>query len=363
MKKKKYGMTVVCMTIGIMMIAVSCGGKKQESTDTEVQTAVVVETQAMNATEAVKETESALPAGEMYSYLTGEPVSETIGKQRPYAIMINNIDVSLPQSGVSQAEMIYEAQVESGITRLMAVFQDVDNIEKIGSIRSARHYYIDFANDNDAIYVHYGQSKYALSRIEDDNIMTIHGLSGYESQVFYRSSDRKAPHNVYTTGKMLAEGLEVTGLTRDYPAGYTPRLQFNHVDTELKDGINAQKVNIPFDSEPYFTYNTEDGLYYRYQYGEAHIDRENDQQLTFKNIIVQYVNEKSISNQDHQDMTLNGSGKGLYITDGKAEEITWKRNDNADKTKYYDASGNEISLNPGKTFFEVVSDSKTVTLE
>ena len=157
MKKKKYGMAVVCMTIGIMMIAVSCGGKKKESTDTEVQTAVVVETQTMNATEAVKETESALPAGEMYSYLTGEPVSETIGKQRPYAIMINNIDVSLPQSGVSQAEMIYEAQVESGITRLMAVFQDVDNIEKIGSIRSARHYYIDFANDNDAIYVHYGQ--------------------------------------------------------------------------------------------------------------------------------------------------------------------------------------------------------------
>ncbi|MFR4970275.1 MAG: DUF3048 domain-containing protein [Lachnospiraceae bacterium] len=131
MKKKKYGMTVVCMTIGIMMIAVSCGGKKQESTDTEVQTAVVVETQAMNATEAVKETESALPAGEMYSYLTGEPVSETIGKQRPYAIMINNIETSLPQSGVSQAEMIYEAQVESGITRLMAVFQDWITLRKL----------------------------------------------------------------------------------------------------------------------------------------------------------------------------------------------------------------------------------------
>lgn len=71
---------------------------------------------------------------------------------------------------------------------------------------------------------------------------------------------------------MLAEGLEVTGLHQRLSGlGYTPRLQFNHVDTELKDGINAQKVNIPFDSEPYFTYNTEDGLYYRYQYGEAHI--------------------------------------------------------------------------------------------
>ncbi len=363
MKKMKYGMTAVCLAVGMMLAVTACGGKKTESTETETQTAVTVETQTESETETEAETEAALPAGEMYSYLTGEPVSETIGKQRPYAIMINNIDVSLPQSGVSQAEMIYEAQVEGGITRLLALFQDVDNVEKIGSVRSARHNYIDFANDNDAIYVHYGQSRFAQERIDNENITTIHGISGYEPKVFYRSTDRVAPHNVYTTGKMLAAGLEVTGLTRDYPEGYTPRLQFNHVDTELKDGINAQKVNIPFDSKPYFTYNTEDGLYYRYQFGEAHIDRENNEQLAFKNIIVQYVAQKSISEEDYQDMTLNGSGKGLYITDGKAEEITWKRNDNADKTKYYDASGNEISLNPGKTFFEVVSDSKTVTLE
>lgn len=361
MKKMKYGMTVVCMAVGMMLAVTACGGKKTESTETEAQTAVMIETQT--ETESETETEETLAAGEMYSYLTGEPVSESVGLKRPYAIMINNIQAGLPQSGISQAEMIYEAQVEGGITRLMAVFQDVDNVEKIGSIRSARHYYIDFANDNDAIYVHYGQSKYALSRIEDENITTIHGLSGYESKVFYRSTDRKAPHNVYTTGEMLAAGLEVTGLSRDYPEGYTPRLQFNHTDTELKDGTNAQKVNIPFDSQPYFTYNTEDGLYYRYQYGEAHIDRENDKQLAFKNIIVQYVAEKSISSQDHQDLTLNGSGKGLYITDGKAEEITWKRSDDADKTRYYDASDNEISLNPGKTFFEVVSDSKAVALE
>lgn len=192
-------------------------------------------------------------------------VDKKIGLQRSYAIMTNNIKEGLPQSGVSQAEMIYEAQVEGGITRLMALFQDVDHVEKIGSIRSARHYYIDFANDNDAIYVHYGQSKYALSRIEDENITTIRGLSGYESQVFYRSTDRKAPHNVYTTGEMLRAGLEVTGLSRDYPKDFQSHLQFNRDDIALKEGTNAEKVNIPFDSKPYFTYNTEDGLYYRYQ--------------------------------------------------------------------------------------------------
>lgn len=159
MKKMKYGMTAVCLAVGMMLAVTACGGKKTESTETETQTAVTVETQTESETETEAETEAALPAGEMYSYLTGEPVSETIGKQRPYAIMINNIDVSLPQSGVSQAEMIYEAQVEGGITRLLALFQDVDNVEKIGSVRSARHNYIDFANDNDAIYVHYGSVK------------------------------------------------------------------------------------------------------------------------------------------------------------------------------------------------------------
>ncbi len=145
MKKMKYGMTAVCLAVGMMLAVTACGGKKTESTETETQTAVTVETQTESETETEAETEAALPAGEMYSYLTGEPVSETIGKQRPYAIMINNIDVSLPQSGVSQAEMIYEAQVEGGITRLLALFQDVDNVEKIGSVRSARHNYIDFA--------------------------------------------------------------------------------------------------------------------------------------------------------------------------------------------------------------------------
>ena len=112
MKKMKYGMTAVCLAVGMMLAVTACGGKKTESTETETQTAVTVETQTESETETEAETEAALPAGEMYSYLTGEPVSETIGKQRPYAIMINNIDVSLPQSGVSQAEMIYEAQVE-----------------------------------------------------------------------------------------------------------------------------------------------------------------------------------------------------------------------------------------------------------
>ncbi len=364
MKKRMIRTLGIAVVMAALLAA--CSKDNTETTETQPETAVVIETKTAAETEPVTETQAALdevPEGMMYSYLTGEVVSNEIGMKRPYAIMINNIQAALPQSGVGQAEMIYEAQVEGGITRLMAVFQDVDDVEKIGSIRSARHYYIDFANDNDAIYVHYGQSKYALARIEDENIKTIRGLSSYESSVFYRSTDRKAPHNVYTTGEMLAKGLEITGLSRDYPDDFSPRLLFNTSDTPLEGGTDASTVNIPFDSKPYFTYNTEDGLYYRYQYGEPHIDREDETQLAFKNIIVQYVDERSISSEDHQDLTLNGSGSGWLITDGKAIEVTWERADDADKTTYFDSEGNQISLNPGKTFFEIVPNDKSVSFE
>ena len=360
--KKIVKKALFAATIGSMIVLAGCGKKEVE---TETETALIIETESETETETETETEwvnsrAPLEEGQMYSYLTGLPVSEEVGLKRPYAIMINNIQDALPQSGIIDAEMVYEAQVEGGITRLMALYQDVDNVEKIGSIRSSRHYYIDFANDNEAVYVHYGQSKYALKRIEDENIVTIRGISSYEPSVFYRSTDRVAPHNVYTTGEMLAKGLEIVELTRDYPEGYEERLNFSDKEINLEDGKVADLVKIPFDSNPYFTYNQEDGLYYRYQYGTAHIDRETEKQLAFKNIIVQYVTETTISKEDHQDLALNGKGKGLYCTNGKAISIRWERKDNDDHTQYFDTDGNPLLINPGKIFFEVVSDAKKV---
>ena len=351
----------------LMFSTAACGSKSAPTETTETETELVVETETETETQTEIQTteteENTLGEGEMYSFLTGEVVSKKVGLKRPYAIMLNNIYDALPQSGILYAEIVYEAQVEAGITRLMGVFQDVDDVEKIGSIRSARHYYIDFAHDNDALYVHFGQSRFAQNRFDNEGIVTISGLSSYTYEVFYRSDDREAPHNVYTTGEMLQAGADITGLSREYPEDYTPRLQFNRKDTPLKDGFDAKAVNVPFDCHPRFEYDEATGLYKRFQYGEEHIDRETCEQLAYKNIIVQYVYETSISNEDHQDLTLNGSGKGYYITDGKAIEITWERADDDDRTVYYDAAGNLIKLNPGKTFFEVVSDSKEVTFE
>ena len=314
--------------------------------------------------EPVIEDRPELPEGQMYSYLTGEVVSTEIGSRRPFAVMTNNLKPAIPQSSISQADIMYEAYVEGSITRLLSVFQDVSGLEKIGPVRSARHYYIDFANDNEALFVHFGQSGIVEDLIRERSLTTINGLN-LGKDVFFRSTDRKAPHNAYTFGSGLEKIAEKKKMSRDYPENYEPNLKFRAYDQVPSEGTDAVRVNLPYPvNNPYFIYNADDSLYYRYQYGGEHKDKENGEQLKFKNIIVQYVNQWTIQDADHhQNMELWVEGKGLYITDGKAIEITWKKTGWDDNTRYYTADGEVLVMNPGKTMFEIVPQTETVTLK
>ncbi len=357
MKKRGF---IAILGISMLLGLTACGSKEKTT---------VAETQATTAEteeETLKETTAAeepLPEGKMYSYLTGEVVDTSVGTQRPFAIMINNIQEAIPQSGISQAQIMYECLVESNITRLLCEFQDIENLDKVGSIRSARHYYMDFAEDDEAIFTHFGQSIFAEERI-NAGYPTISGLSGYSESVFYRTSDREAPHNVYSSKDGLLAGLEATGISREYPKDYKSRLNFYHTDTVPEDGTEAFKVTLPFTyNNPWFKYHEDDGLYYRYQYGEPHIDAENNEQLTFKNLIIQYAERSVISDQDHQDYALIGSGTGLVITDGKAVEITWKREKESDRTTYYYKDGTPVYLNAGKSYIAVVPSELSVACE
>lgn len=354
MKKRNL---VAILGLAAVLGLTACGGKEKTKAAEESKSTIEVET------EEVKETREELAEGQMYSYLTGEVVDEAIGTMRPFAIMINNIDECLPQSGISQAEILYECLVESDITRMMGVFQDIENLNKIGSIRSARHYYMDFAQDECAIFTHYGQSIFAEDRI-NAGYKTISGLSGYSEAVFYRSADRVAPHNVFSSKDGLLAGLEYTGLTREYPENYEGRLNFKTEEINLANGDDANKVTMPFYyANPWFEYNEEEGLYYRYQYGDAHIDEENGEQLKFKNLIVQYTTYDLISNEGHKDFALIGSGEGLLITNGKAEKITWKRASENDRTMYYYEDGSLVYLNCGKSYISIVPSDTPVVCE
>lgn len=348
MNKKKLLLIGAAVAV-VAIIAVVCvlilgGEEKVEEKPQETTTAVETTTEDPNA-------------GKVKSFLTGEYVSQKRAEKRPVAVMYNNIINAIPHSGLSNAEVVYEAPVEGSITRLMGIFDNYDKLEKMGSIRSSRIYYCYFALEWDAFYCHFGQSKYALDFLKSGEIDTVNSLTAGNN--FYRTSDRVAPHNCFISGEKINEAIESLEYRKKYEDSYTGKFQFTEPDTtvELTSDKVAIKVELGYPiNQPWFEYNSEDGQYYRYQYEDKHIDDQNNEQLHCSNIIVQFVDSSIYPDGKSLDITLTGTGSGWYITRGKAQKVTWKKEEKQGQTKYYDKDGNEITLNTGKTWICVVQN-------
>ncbi len=297
-------------------------------------------------------------AGMVRSSLTGKYVKPSTASKRPYAVMINNIGYAfLHQMGTSKADIIYEALAEGGITRMMAVFEDVRGVKKIGSVRSARHYYVQFAKEWDAVYCHFGHTKYALSKIEECNADNLSGLSAIGGVVYSRDSGIRAPHNVFTNGKKLKKGAKKMGYSlKKNESAMAEHFTFYEKDTVPPNGVSAKKITIPFSaySTCKMKYNKKKKVYEKYEYGKKHMDSYYKKQLMFKNVIIQFVDESNIDHNGYQTMKLTkASGKGFYYSNGKRISITWKRRESSNKMAYYDETGNLLTVNPGKTYIAV----------
>lgn len=346
MKKRLFTFAI----LGITIFSLFGCGKKEGTTE--------VATEAATTEEATTEDSH---AGENYNELTGE-WSADYEPKRPVAIMINNIVDALPSSSTKKADIIYECMVEGGITRIMPIFSDYESIEKLGSVRSARHYYINIANEYDAIYLCYGQSAPAKKVLNNGVIDAINGLT-YDAG-YYRDDSRVAPHNVYTTGERIVKGIDDFEYSAEYETTHEKVLSFYESDTDLQNGTVANTVHVSFGSymKPYFMYNTEKGLYERYEYGNPQLDNmaeENDNILLFKNVIIQMSSYECINTKnDLQDLKQVGNGDGYYCTNGKAIPITWEKTSEKGKTKYYTEDGEELLLNPGKTWISIIGNGE-----
>jgi hypothetical protein len=293
------------------------------------------------------------------SQLTGQWIKKSTAKKRPFAVMINNIEYAfLHQMGTSKADIIYEALAEGGITRMMAVYEDVKSVKKIGSVRSARHYYAQFASEWDAIYCHFGHTKYATAMIEKLKINNLSGLSGIGSVVYARTSSLYAPHNVFTSGKKMIKGAKKLNYSLKRNKGkMAEHFSFAEKDTKLTKGKKAKKVVIPFSnySTCQLKYNAKKKQYMKFEYGKKHMDRYYKKQLAFKNVIIQIVNEKNKDHNGYQTMELSNvtNGTGYYLTDGKWIPITWMRKQSSNEMCYYTKDGEILTINPGKTYIAV----------
>lgn len=301
-----------------------------------------------------------LHPGETMSALDGSWIPNEEALKRPYCIMFNNIEFANPQSGIGEAKILYEALVEGSITRLMGVFEGLDENssckDRIGSVRSARHYYASVADEYDAIFIHYGETVYATRKIAELNLDHLEGTYAIGSTVYYRDKNIKAPHNAFASLEGIWKGIEKLGISVEHEEGFEPR-HFTFGDVDMpEDALVANYIKLDYSSymKPYLIYDSETGLYTRYQFGGEHIDYNTNEKLTFKNVIIQVVKEWDKDKNGYQDMDLaDASGHGYYITDGKCVEITWKKNEKERTCFYYDKDGNILQINPGKTFISL----------
>ena len=286
---------------------------------------------------------------------------------RNYAVMINNIKTVWGyQSGLQDAYMVYEIIVEGGYTRLMAVFKD-KSLDRIGSVRSSRHYFLDYALENDAIYVHFGWSPQAESDMKTLGVNNINFMSygGYERD---KSLGLATEHTAFTSTEKIMKGVSYYGYRNT--TKQKPLLNYS-VDSvnlvNMEGAIAANKVNIVYSNSrsTQFEYDSENKVYNRFQNNIVHKDYVTGKQYTAKNIITYQVNNYTISGDKKGRQTIDniGKGTGWYISEGYAVPITWEKSSRSSKTIYKYNDGTKIKVNDGNTYIEISPKNQQITIE
>ncbi|EFK96749.1 conserved hypothetical protein, secreted [sediment metagenome] len=306
--------------------------------------------------------------------------------RRPLLVMIENHEESRPQSGLSDADVVYEAVAEGGITRFMAVFycQAAAYESILGPIRSARTYFLDWASEyNFPLYAHVGGANTpgpanALGQINDYGWGAANDLNqfsiGYPT--FWRDYERlgrtvATEHTMYsTTEKLWAVGAK-RGYTNADPDelewvdDFTP-WKFVKTEAEVKGSVGAISYKF-WDYDEYgvaWQYDSQNNQYLRSNGGQPHKDLNTDQQLTAKNLVIQFAKEARANDGYPGNMHLlygtTGKGQALIFKDGEAIEGSWTKAKRLSRTIFTDNKGKEISFNPGRIWISVLPVGKEV---
>lgn len=294
------------------------------------------------------------PAAGIVSGLTGLRVTGETALPRPLSIMINNAPAARPQSGISEADILYEVLAEGGITRLIGVFQSHTGVVKIGPIRSIRPYLIDIGESHGGVTVHAGGSPDAyaiLQRQKKDDMDEIGRAGAY----FWRDKERKAPHNLYSNTAKLREGAEKLGYAKDTAVpGYT----FAAAGHVPSGGTTVPEFRVSFLLKSYevgYKYNTERRIYARSVNGKPYFDLNNNQAVEAANVIVMGSDHKVLDDVGRLKVDVELGGEGVLFQSGEAIQGRWVRKP-GDIIRFV-KDGQEAPMVPGITHILIVPNT------
>lgn len=343
---KKVCAAVLCVGVSLSMMT-ACGKQTEYETNTTSTTEAVVES--------------------IRNPLTGEEgYDKEAFLKRPVAIMINNAPGARPQWGLCSPDIVFEGVIEAGTSRMMWVYANADEIpEKVGSLRSARHDFIELAEGLDAIYIHWGGSIYAYDALRERNVDEIDGKY-LSTKYAHRDDTRRTAieHRGYMVGSEIREIIEHKGL-RTERSSTSPLFTFSTNGEYIPEGDVCKEITASF-SNPYshtFRYNEEDKLYYNFMKNEP-MTQDGGQQMAVKNVVILFTPIEIYNDSvGCVNMDLTG-GNGLFVSNGKCEKITWaKGNTPSNPLKLMKADGSPLTLNVGKSWIGLIPAARENKVE
>lgn len=361
-KKQKSGKGFVFIIILIILILAGILGYKVY--EKEIKEGL----KAISTSNSVQEpTESVQPP----VVVEEKKVQIYSGTERPIAVMLDNNKDAWPHASLNEAYIVYEIIVEGNETRLMALFKG-KNLDEIGPVRSSRHYFLDYALENDAIYTHFGWSPQAESDIKRYDVDNVNGISydsgrsRTDSSLFWRVNTKYAPHNAMVSSDAILQIADELG----YRTTSDEESVLHYVTDEvnLKTENVATNVAIPYSSynKVEYVYDETDKTYTRYSKGELQTDEVTGEPITTKNIIITLAKNYTLNdseNKGRQGLENIGDLDGYYITNGKVISIICSKSARDEKTEYKDLNGNIIDVNDGNTFIQICPVDADITIE
>lgn len=366
--KKKLLTSLMIVSLAAVLVT-GCGEKEPEVQEPEVTVTVEAIPEEPEPEEVVEEEPEEeeivdeLPEGYIRSELTNLPIPEEIKDQRPIAVMVDNESLALPHFGIGEADIVYElmnSTLNGRITRMMVMMKDWGSIEQMGSIRSARPTNFFLAAEWNACLVHDGGPFYIDQYIARDYCCH---FSGGFSRV---NNGKATEYTEYIMKGDLEEKFAASSYSTDYDE-YYPGTHYTfalptapNVLSETYAGYTkpATSVEFPFPhNSSKIKYNPETGLYEYSEYGKEHRDGEDDELLTFTNVIIQKCTFSQLDDNGYLIFNILAENMpGYFLTGGEAVDITWTKLAETDITRYYDGTGQQITLNTGKTYIAIVPD-------
>lgn len=298
-----------------------------------------------------------------YSAVSGVPVeSANLATAPVTAIMIENSPSARPQSGLKNSGVVYEAIAEGGITRFLVIYQ-TEKPTLVGPVRSLRPYYVEWLKPYDASVAHVGGSKRALDEVRNGSYRDIDQF--LNPSTYWRATDRRAPHNVYTSFEKIDALNAQKGFTTSNAQGFL-RVKSDKKSSQPQEDIPATKINIGISSSlynPSYVYNGEAKTYARSLGGKPHLDRE-DGQIAPRVVIAMFVKENTV-NEDgaRENIITTGKGRAVIFQNGTVKDVFWERPSVNEQIKFTDSEGKSVLLERGQTWISAVPERGSVTWE